>query len=90
MKLTSEEGREIIWDDHDDWSSVEEEIIDSRRWSNRYLGVFRHKPSGKFYQMSWSVGATEQQDEQPFEYEVPEPIEVVQEEVKVLKWVEAE
>jgi len=88
-ELTSEEGRQVIYEDHDDWESMEEEIIDTRRWSNRYLGTFRHKPTDRFYQMSWSQAATEQQDERPFEYEEPELTEVVQKEVIVTKWVPA-
>jgi hypothetical protein len=87
MQLTSEEGRLVIDDDHDDWAKVKEEIIDTRRWSVRYLGVFSHKPSGRFYQMAWSVGATEQQDEQPFEFETPELEEVVEKETLVKTWV---
>jgi hypothetical protein len=89
MKLTSEEGRRIVFEDHDDWTKVEEAIIDTRRWSNRYLGVFSHKPTGRFYQMSWSVGATEEQDESPFECETPELTEVIEKEVTITKWVPA-
>jgi len=48
------------------------EIIDTRRWSIDYYLVFKHDE--KFYGVSFSRGATEQQDERPFEYE-PNEIE---------------
>ena len=89
MQLTSEEGRLVIGDDHDDWAKVKEEIIDTRRWLVRRLGVFKHIPSGKFYQICWSEGATEQQDEQPFEFGTPELTEVVEKETLVKTWVPA-
>lgn len=90
MKLTSEEGRCIVFDEHGDWVSIKSpEIIETSRWSIRLTQVFRHVPTKKYYRLCWSEGATEQQDELPFEYETPEPIEVVQKEVKVLQWVPA-
>ncbi len=90
MKLTNEEGRQIIFDDHEDWKSVEEEeIVDTRRWSVTLTQVFQHIPSGKHYQLCWSQGATEEQDERPFEYDTPEPEEVVQKEILVKTWVPA-
>ena len=46
---------------------VENKIIDHRRWSIDYSLVFKHE--GKFYSTGYSVGATEQQDESPWEYE---------------------
>ena len=90
MKLISEEGRRIVFDDHDDWEYVEERVIETDRWTIRYLGVFEHIPSKKYYQICWSQGATEQQDELPFEYDAPEPIEVVQKEILVKTWVPAD
>ena len=83
MKLTSEEAREVVYDDHEDFETVKKEITDTSRWSIFYEGVFKHKPTEKLYWVSWSVGATEQQDERPFEYggEVDfvevKPVEVV-------------
>jgi len=37
------------------------------RWSIHCWGVFEHK--GKFYRTVFSVGATECQDERPYEYD---------------------
>jgi hypothetical protein len=76
MKLTKEEGRQLLWDDLEDWEKVEEKICDTTRWSIVYRGIFKNLTSYKYYCVYWSVGATEQQDEQPFEYDDPELVEV--------------
>lgn len=88
MQLTREEAAEIVDGDLDDWKTVETHIIDKSRWSIIEEGIFEHIPSGKFYQMSWSFGATEQQDESPFEHYDPEPVEVHQIEKMVKVWEE--
>ena len=88
MQLTSEEGRRIVQDEHEDWKPVsEEEIVDTRRWVVQLVQVFQHLPSGKHYQLCWSRGATEEQDERPFEYYTPEPVEVIKKEIRVMRWV---
>ena len=43
------------------------EIVDTTRWSIIYDLVFEFE--GKFYRTSYSVGATESQDESPWEYD---------------------
>lgn len=49
------------------------------------------KDNGKFYSTTYSVGATEMQDESPWEYEREvECIEVELREVKVEKWMPVE
>jgi hypothetical protein len=87
MKLTNEEGRRIICEDHDDWIPVEgADIIETNRWTILVSQVFQHKPSGEHYQLYWRQGATEEQDEQPFEFDAPEPIKVVAKEVTTTRW----
>lgn len=76
MKLTKEEGRELLQEDLDEWETVESQITYTSRWSIHHEGIFKHVPSNKYYSMCWSVGATEQQDEQAFEYDDPELTEV--------------
>jgi hypothetical protein len=68
LKLTPEEGRSIVWNDHDDFLTVETNIFDATRWSIIYKNIYEQKSSGKFFKTSYSVGATESQDEQPYEY----------------------
>lgn len=89
MKLTPDEARSIVWEDNSDWETIEENVVDNSRWSIHKEGVFKHLPSGKFYELDWSIGATESQDESPFEYQTGDitPIEVELVEVLVKKWV---
>lgn len=47
---------------------VSSRITSHSRWSIQYEEVFRHD-DGKFYKTTYSVGATEMQDECPYEYE---------------------
>ena len=91
MKVTVEEARNIAWDDSADFRMVEESVYDTSRWSIHKTGICEHIETNKFYELSWSVGATESQDEGPFEYESGdiELYEVVQKEVTVTKWVSA-
>lgn len=90
MKLTKEEGRDIVYGDHPDWVTEETEIIEQTRWSVLRTGVFTHVPTGTSYELTWSVGATEQQDEQAFEYDDPDPHEVIKKEKVVEVWERVE
>jgi len=65
-KFKKEWLRELLWDDIDDAELVSDIIDDHRRWSVGHTIIFMF--DGKFYKTSYSVGATEYQDEQPFEY----------------------
>ena len=63
-----------------------DEIDDTSRWSVFHTLVFEHE--GKFYQTHYSVGATEMQDESPWEFEDEvECHEVEEKEVVVKQWV---
>ena len=50
----------------DGFEVVQNELIDNSRWSLLYDLVFK-APDGKFYLAGYSRGATESQDESPFE-----------------------
>ena len=64
---------------------IVDKIIDTSRWSIIHEIVF--EDNGKFYQTTYSEGATECQDERPWEYEDEvECYEVELREVKVKKW----
>ena len=67
--------------------AIEDNIIDSRRWSEVHEIVFKDK-DGKHYEAGYSCGSTEMQEESPWEYEEEvEAWEVEQKEVTVKKWV---
>ena len=69
---------------------IEDELTDTSRWSTHHSCVF--KLNNKFYRTHYSQGATESQDESPFEYdgEWIEVDEVVQKEVTVIQYVSKE
>ena len=70
-------------------NTIVDNIIDTGRWSIYHEIVFADK--GKFYTTTYSEGATECQDESPWEYEDEiECTEVELKEVKVKKWVPVE
>jgi len=56
---------------------ISNEIGDTSRWSTHHSLVFQNKVTEKFYQTFYSCGATEMQNECPFEYD-PDMIEVVE------------
>lgn len=67
-------------------SALVDDIIDNSRWSIHHKIVFEDK--GKFYQTYYSEGATEMQDESPWEYDDDvECTEVELRDVKVKKWM---
>lgn len=69
-----------------DCKLIEDDIIDTTWWSIVHEIVFEDK--GKFYMTTYSEGATEYQDERPWEYEDEvKCTEVELKEVKVKKWI---
>lgn len=70
-------------------NAIVDSIIDTTRWSIIHEIVFADK--GKFYRTTYSEGATECQDERPWEYEDEIECEEVElREVKVKKWMPVE
>ena len=86
MKLTNEQARQVVQEDTWRFEIVEDEISDHRRWSVSHACIFRDRKTGKHYQVTYDVGATEKQDERPFEYTDPDPVEVEKVEVTVTQW----
>lgn len=70
-------------------NAIVDNIIGTTRWSIVHEIVFADK--GKFYMTTYSEGATECQDESPWEYDDEiECAEVELKEVKVKKWMSVE
>ena len=67
---------------------VEDVVTGTSRWSTNYRLVFKH--DGTYYETTYSRGATESQDEQPFDdmYSV-ESTEVVPTQVTITKYLPA-
>ena len=69
--------------------AIEDTIIDQDRWTLLHEIVFEY--NGKYYTTQYSKGATELQDESPWEFEDSiECYEVEQKEVTKIEWVEVE
>ena len=67
-------------------NTIVDRIIDTTRWSIIHEIVFADK--GKFYMTIYSEGATECQDERPWEFDDEIECEEVElREVKIKKWV---
>lgn len=71
-------------------NTIVNRIINTTRWSIIHEIVF--EDNGKFYMTTYSEGATECQDESPWEYDDDEIkcTEVELKEVKVKKWIPVE
>lgn len=79
--------KEFLMDELDlPYSALEDTIYDTSRWSIHHKIIFEHE--GKFYQTYYSEGATEMQDESPWEYKDKiECYEVIKKKVMVEQWV---
>lgn len=70
-------------------NTIVNRIVNTTRWSIIHEIVFEDK--GKFYMTTYSEGATEYQDERPWEYDDEiKCTEVELKEVKVKKWIPVE
>lgn len=68
------------------YSALEDKILGKSRWSLLHAIIF--ELDGKFYRTSYSTGATEGQDESPWEYEEEiNCIEVMKRDVMTTQWV---
>lgn len=65
------------------WEALEDRIIGNSRWSIAHEIIF--KLNDKFYRTTYSVGATEQQEERPWEYQDEVECQEVQQVDKVVK-----
>ena len=48
---------------------IQEELVDTSRWSHIHERIYKDLTTGKFYSTNYSTGATECQDERPYEYD---------------------
>jgi hypothetical protein len=68
MKFDKDVMIDIAYGDcPDGYEKMEDKIVETTRWSILHSMVFKFE--GKFYQSSYWVGATEQQDESAYEHD---------------------
>jgi hypothetical protein len=65
VKLPKELLLEILYEDRE--GKISDKIDDHSRWSVHHTMIFAHED--KFYSVAYSKGATEYQDESPWQYE---------------------
>lgn len=90
MNVSKEDGKLIVWDDHEDFEMVKgtREITDQSRWSTTKRAVFLQRSTGKNFRLYWTEGSTEQQDGTEMFYDNTVELEEVEErEVTIKKWV---
>lgn len=68
LELTGDEGRLIVYEDHEDFKLISSDIIRHSRWSIEREDIYQRLSDGVFFKTSYRVGATEYQDERPYEY----------------------
>lgn len=66
MKFPKQDLKDIVFESDGD-TVIRNEITHHGRWSVTHSVIFKH--DGKFYRTSYSKGATESQDERPYEYD---------------------
>ena len=66
ITLTKQEALDIVWGETD-LKILRTKITDTSRWSIHKKTIF--EKDGKLYELEYSQGATEMQDEQPFAYD---------------------
>jgi len=64
-KFPKEQMLAVLWEDAG--VIISDEVYDTSRWSIHHELIFQI--DGKTYQTTYSVGATESQDESPWDYE---------------------
>ncbi len=69
--ITKEQAQGMVWGDNDpaEFEVVAKVLKDTSRWSVHYTLIFRKAGEEQLYGANYSVGATESQDEQPFQYD---------------------
>lgn len=67
VKFAREFMRNVLWGDVEGTRVIEDTITGTGRWSIYHRIIFEYE--GTFYSTSYSEGATEQQDESPWEYQ---------------------
>jgi len=90
IQIPNAEARELAFEDEsDNYIAVENKQIGNSRWSIHYSLVIKSKTEDRYYATTYSRGATEQQEERPFEYdgELITFSEVVPKETKIIEYI---
>jgi hypothetical protein len=89
---TKKQMQDMVCGDSDDLVEIESSVIDTTRWATVHEVIFKDINTGKHYESYFNRGATEMQDERPYEYDndIIEVQEVEHKEVTAMKWIRKE
>ena len=68
MKFKKQDLQDMAYDEDGPLRKITSRVTDTSRWSINYEVIFRDDATGKHYKSFYSVGATEQQGEEAYEY----------------------
>ncbi len=89
MKFKKKDLQDMVYEGEGPLKIVDTTVSGHSRWSVEHSVVFKDTRTGKFYRSYYSVGATEMQDEQAYEYAENEVScrEVVSSKVETVVWI---
>ena len=53
IKLKLSDVKDIVYDDHEDWKTIQSEITGNWRHGDENSGVFERLSDGKFFRIDW-------------------------------------
>jgi hypothetical protein len=86
LNFTKDRARKLLYGTDKAYRIIRDEIVDNSRWSIIHSIVIQRVEDGRFFADSYSVGATESQDESPWEYTEPAFTEVFPVEKVVIEY----
>ncbi len=87
LTLTRDEALAILDGDRTTYVLISDDIVDHQRWSVVHSIIIERKSDNKFFRGWYNVGATESQDESPWEYDAPVFDEVIPVEKTIIEYV---
>ena len=85
MKFTAEEDKGMVYEDDLDGEVIETIEGEDRRWSRTNITIVKHKHTGKFYELYWEHGLTENQENEFEDQDAPE-VKQVEKRTIVKSW----
>lgn len=84
--------QDVAQDESDIMIKIKDTIVDNSRWSIQHEMIFKDNATGKHYISFFNRGATEYQDERPYEYDdkMIKCVEVEEKEVLVKQWLDVQ
>ena len=80
FKVEPRDAREIVSGDDERFKLIQEEIDGTSRWTVDYSVIVQRISDGKYFSSCYSCGATEMQEQLPYDNDEPEFTEVFKEE----------